>query len=345
MLGHDPERPGPEFRERIGVVLQQSELWPNLTVRETHAIFAGYYRAPRDVDEVIALVGLRGEGERAGQDALGRPEAAARPRHRARRRSRPRLPRRADDGLRPAGAPRGVGDDPLAPLARQDRPAHDALPRRGRAARRPRRGDARGADRARRDAARADDAPTCRPRSATGRTARRCSCGRRADARARRADVGGASRAARSSRASRCGGRRSRRSTSRSPPRTRGGGRGMSAEAIRVVGPAPAARGSSSTSSARSSSSSGAAARPRSSSSSSRCCSSCCSARSTRGSSKACRSPGRSSPGSSATGARTPRSPASRSSSSCGARAGSSSGSARRLCRLRPTSPRSSPRR
>src|SRR5436305_15130867 len=59
VLGHDPERPGPDFRERIGVVLQQSELWPNLTVREIHAIFAGYYRAPRDVDEVVALVGLQ----------------------------------------------------------------------------------------------------------------------------------------------------------------------------------------------------------------------------------------------------------------------------------------------
>ena len=59
VLGSDPDRPGPDFRERIGVVLQQSEMWPNLTVRETHAIFAGYYRAPRDVDEVIALVGLQ----------------------------------------------------------------------------------------------------------------------------------------------------------------------------------------------------------------------------------------------------------------------------------------------
>ena len=59
VLGSDPERPGPDFRERIGVVLQQSQLWPNLTVRETHAIFAGYYRAPRNVDEVIALVGLQ----------------------------------------------------------------------------------------------------------------------------------------------------------------------------------------------------------------------------------------------------------------------------------------------
>jgi ABC-2 type transport system ATP-binding protein len=58
VLGSDPERPGPDFRERIGVVLQASQLWPNLSVRETHAIFAGYYRAPRNVDEVIALVGL-----------------------------------------------------------------------------------------------------------------------------------------------------------------------------------------------------------------------------------------------------------------------------------------------
>jgi ABC-2 type transport system ATP-binding protein len=58
VLGHDPTRMERAFRERIGVVLQQSELWPQLTVREIHRIFAGYYRRPRDVDEVIELVGL-----------------------------------------------------------------------------------------------------------------------------------------------------------------------------------------------------------------------------------------------------------------------------------------------
>jgi ABC-2 type transport system ATP-binding protein len=58
VLGNDPERPGREFRERIGVVLQQSELWKNVTVREMHSMFAGYYERSRDVDEVIALVGL-----------------------------------------------------------------------------------------------------------------------------------------------------------------------------------------------------------------------------------------------------------------------------------------------
>jgi ABC-2 type transport system ATP-binding protein len=58
VLGEDPGRAGRAWRERIGVVLQHSQLWPNLTVRETLAMFAGYYRKPRDVDEVIDLVGL-----------------------------------------------------------------------------------------------------------------------------------------------------------------------------------------------------------------------------------------------------------------------------------------------
>src|SRR5213078_3866055 len=58
VLGFDPARAEPAFRERIGIVLQQSQLWATLTVAETHRMFAGYYERPRDVDEVIALVGL-----------------------------------------------------------------------------------------------------------------------------------------------------------------------------------------------------------------------------------------------------------------------------------------------
>jgi ABC-2 type transport system ATP-binding protein len=61
VLGFDPGRAERPFRERIGVVLQQSELWPNLTVREIHRVFAGYYERARDVDEVITLVGLAGK--------------------------------------------------------------------------------------------------------------------------------------------------------------------------------------------------------------------------------------------------------------------------------------------
>jgi ABC-2 type transport system ATP-binding protein len=58
VLGFDPGRRERAFRERIGVVLQQSELWPNLTVLEVHRLFAGYYDEPRPVDDVIELVGL-----------------------------------------------------------------------------------------------------------------------------------------------------------------------------------------------------------------------------------------------------------------------------------------------
>jgi ABC-2 type transport system ATP-binding protein len=71
VLGHDPERPGREFRERIGVVLQQSELWQNVTVREMHSMFAGYYEKSRDVDEVIELVGLESKRDARAKTLSG----------------------------------------------------------------------------------------------------------------------------------------------------------------------------------------------------------------------------------------------------------------------------------
>ncbi len=58
VLGLDPSGAPRALRERIGVVLQQSEMHPLLTVREVHRMFAGYYQRPRDVDEVVTLVGL-----------------------------------------------------------------------------------------------------------------------------------------------------------------------------------------------------------------------------------------------------------------------------------------------
>jgi ABC-2 type transport system ATP-binding protein len=58
VLGVDPEHGGTALRERIGVVLQASDMPAALTVREVHRMFAGYYSHPRDIDEVIELVGL-----------------------------------------------------------------------------------------------------------------------------------------------------------------------------------------------------------------------------------------------------------------------------------------------
>jgi ABC-2 type transport system ATP-binding protein len=58
VLGEDPQLTGTEWRERIGVVLQSSAMYPNLTVAEHLRLFAGYYERPRDADEVLELIGL-----------------------------------------------------------------------------------------------------------------------------------------------------------------------------------------------------------------------------------------------------------------------------------------------
>jgi ABC-2 type transport system ATP-binding protein len=68
VLGADPAAAGREWRGRIGIVLQESRMHPELTVRETIELFAGYYPAPRPVDETIERVGLE---EKAG-DRVGR---------------------------------------------------------------------------------------------------------------------------------------------------------------------------------------------------------------------------------------------------------------------------------
>src|SRR5262249_1504037 len=58
VLGADPQRAGQAWREKLGIVLQSSSLYRNLSVRESVSTFGGYYEHPRNVDEVVALVGL-----------------------------------------------------------------------------------------------------------------------------------------------------------------------------------------------------------------------------------------------------------------------------------------------
>ena len=58
VLGADPAKAGLEWRQRIGVVLQSSAMYENLTVTEQLAQFGGYYEHPRPVEEVIGLIGL-----------------------------------------------------------------------------------------------------------------------------------------------------------------------------------------------------------------------------------------------------------------------------------------------
>ena len=63
VLGADPATAGLGWRGRIGVVLQSSAMYENLTVAEHLAQFAGYYEHPRPVDEVIGLIGLEEKSE------------------------------------------------------------------------------------------------------------------------------------------------------------------------------------------------------------------------------------------------------------------------------------------
>jgi ABC-2 type transport system ATP-binding protein len=58
VLGTDPARADAGWRARIGVVLQESQPEPELSVTECLSLYAGYYPTPRPVAETIDLVGL-----------------------------------------------------------------------------------------------------------------------------------------------------------------------------------------------------------------------------------------------------------------------------------------------
>ncbi|MEY2442730.1 MAG: type transport system ATP-binding protein [bacterium] len=103
VLGIDPEHGDRAWRARIGIVLQEGSAQPELTVRETLALWTAYYPSPRPIEETIALAGL---GEKA-DDRVGRLSGGQR--------------RRLDVGLALVGNPELVfldepttGFDPVA---------------------------------------------------------------------------------------------------------------------------------------------------------------------------------------------------------------------------------------
>jgi ABC-2 type transport system ATP-binding protein len=59
VLGHDPAIRSRELRRRIGIVLQSGGIYSHITPREALSHWASFYPAPRDVDEVLGLVGLQ----------------------------------------------------------------------------------------------------------------------------------------------------------------------------------------------------------------------------------------------------------------------------------------------
>lgn len=58
VLGTDPQHGGLDWKAKLGIVLQSTGESGNVTVREQLTHFAGFYPNPRNVDDVIAAVGL-----------------------------------------------------------------------------------------------------------------------------------------------------------------------------------------------------------------------------------------------------------------------------------------------
>jgi len=69
VLGHDPSLRERAFRQRIGIVLQETGLETTITVREAIELYGAAYPSPRPWDEVADLVGLREQADKRA-DAL-----------------------------------------------------------------------------------------------------------------------------------------------------------------------------------------------------------------------------------------------------------------------------------
>src|SRR5581483_4412897 len=200
VLGVDPAHAGPDWRNRVGAVLQESQSEPGLTVRECLQLYAGYYAAPRSITDTIALVGLDEKsetlaehlsgGQRRRLDValalIGDPELVFLD---DALHGRGGEPRRPDRDHRRRSDRRGghTADARRSRPARRDDPVHAASGNRRRrpagaaaAARRA------GVERGRRDPHRVAAAPRARPRRLGGRARHRPARPRRSQTDSRR---------------------------------------------------------------------------------------------------------------------------------------------------------------
>jgi len=58
VLGLDPRQDRYEVKERIGIMLQETSLYPDLKVSELLRLFASYYRQPVEPDALLEMIGL-----------------------------------------------------------------------------------------------------------------------------------------------------------------------------------------------------------------------------------------------------------------------------------------------
>ncbi len=58
VLDLDPHKDGYELKEQVGILLQQTALYPDLKVGELLKLFASYYRNPVNPDDLLDMIGL-----------------------------------------------------------------------------------------------------------------------------------------------------------------------------------------------------------------------------------------------------------------------------------------------
>jgi ABC-2 type transport system ATP-binding protein len=71
VLGHDPAARSRELRRRIGIVLQSGGIYGHITPREALRHWASFYPHPREVEEVLELVGLQEKADERSRRLSG----------------------------------------------------------------------------------------------------------------------------------------------------------------------------------------------------------------------------------------------------------------------------------
>lgn len=71
VLGEDPATASREWRERLGIVLQESEIEAELTAREAVTMHAAYFADHLDPDNVLELVGLASHADHRAKKMSG----------------------------------------------------------------------------------------------------------------------------------------------------------------------------------------------------------------------------------------------------------------------------------
>ena len=146
VLGLDPERDGPRIRSRLGVVPQEDNLDPELSVRDNLYVYGRYFDLPRRelrqrIEELLDFAQLTDRADDRVEPLSGGMKRRLTIARSLVNETRAASPGRADDRARSAGPPCPVGSSVPAEGPRRHPCAHHSLHGGGGTALRPPRRD------------------------------------------------------------------------------------------------------------------------------------------------------------------------------------------------------------